>query len=37
VLGSHGRTGFNRFFNGSVAEDVTRHSEVPVLIVPLKD
>ncbi|WP_198170156.1 universal stress protein [Mucilaginibacter arboris] len=37
VVGSHGRTGFNRFFTGSVAEDVTRHTEIPVMIVPLKD
>lgn len=37
VVGSHSRTGFSRFFSGSVAEDVTRHSEIPVLVVPLKD
>lgn len=37
VVGSHGRSGFNRFFVGSVAEDVTRNTEIPVLVVPLKD
>ena len=37
VVGSHARTGFNRFFTGSVAEDVSRHAEIPVLVVPLKD
>jgi len=36
VLGTHSRTGFDRFFMGSVAEDVVRHSPVPVLVVPLK-
>jgi nucleotide-binding universal stress UspA family protein len=37
VLGSHARSGFNRFFTGSVSEDVSRHTEIPVLVVPLKD
>ncbi len=37
VLGTHSRTGFDRFFMGSVAEDVVRHSPVPVLVVPLKE
>ena len=37
VVGSHARTGFSRFFTGSVAEDVTRHAEIPVLVVPMKD
>lgn len=37
VVGSHARTGFSRFFAGSVAEDITRHTEIPVLIVPLKE
>ncbi len=37
VVGTHGRTGFNRFFTGSVAEDVTRHTEIPVLVVSMKD
>lgn len=37
VVGSHGRSGFNRLLTGSVAEDVSRHSEIPVLVVPLKE
>jgi nucleotide-binding universal stress UspA family protein len=37
VLGTHGRTGFDRLFMGSVAEHVVRHSEVPVLVVPFKE
>jgi len=31
VLGTHGRTGLSRVLLGSVAEDVIRHSRVPVL------
>jgi nucleotide-binding universal stress UspA family protein len=31
VLGTHGRTGLSRVLLGSVAEDVIRHSPVPVL------
>lgn len=31
VLGTHGRTGLSRVLLGSVAEDVVRHSLVPVL------
>jgi len=37
VLGTHSRTGIDRFFMGSVAEDVVRHSPVAVLVVPLKE
>ena len=33
VLATHGRTGVNRWFFGSVAEDILRHSPVPVLLV----
>lgn len=33
VIGSHGRRGLRRLFLGSVAENVLRHSPVPVLIV----
>ncbi|MCO8243320.1 MULTISPECIES: universal stress protein [unclassified Haladaptatus] len=33
VMGSHGRTGLDRIFLGSVAESVTRRSPVPVTIV----
>jgi nucleotide-binding universal stress UspA family protein len=34
VVGTHERTGLDRFFSGSVAEYVVRHSQVPVLVVP---
>ena len=33
VMGSHGRTGFQRFVLGSVAERTLRHAHCPVLIV----
>jgi len=33
VVSTHGRSGITRFFMGSVAERVTRHSPVPVLTV----
>jgi nucleotide-binding universal stress UspA family protein len=33
VLGSHGRTGIGLVLMGSVAESVSRHTELPVLIV----
>lgn len=36
VLGTHSRTGLDRFFMGNIAEDVVRHSPVAVLVVPLK-
>ncbi|MGE0593285.1 MAG: universal stress protein [Vicinamibacterales bacterium] len=34
VMGSHGRTGFERLFLGSVAEKVLRSATCPVMIVP---
>jgi nucleotide-binding universal stress UspA family protein len=34
VMGTHGRSGFNRFMLGSVAERILRASEIPVLTVP---
>jgi nucleotide-binding universal stress UspA family protein len=37
VVGTHSRTGLGRLFMGSVAENVVRHSYVPVLVVPLKE
>ncbi|HEY0245969.1 MAG TPA: universal stress protein [Mucilaginibacter sp.] len=37
VVGTHSRTGLDRFFMGSVAEHVVRHSEIPVLVVPFKE
>jgi nucleotide-binding universal stress UspA family protein len=36
VMGTHGRTGLSHLLLGSVAEGVLRHSDVPVLIVPMK-
>ena len=32
TMGTHGRTGLNYFLQGSVAEQVVRHSRLPVLI-----
>ena len=37
VIGTHSRSGFDRLLMGSIAEHVVRHSEVPVLVVPLKE
>jgi len=34
VMSTHGRSGVSRWFFGSVAERVLRHSVIPVLIVP---
>jgi len=34
VLGTHGRTGIEHVFFGSVAEKVLRHSPFPVFIIP---
>jgi nucleotide-binding universal stress UspA family protein len=33
VMASHGRGGVSRLFLGSVAEELTRHSRVPVMVV----
>lgn len=37
ILGTHGRSGFDHFISGSVAEGVARRSLCPVLIVPNKE
>jgi nucleotide-binding universal stress UspA family protein len=37
ILGTHGRTGFDHFISGSVAESVARKSKCPVLIIPNTD
>ena len=37
VMGTHGRTGLARVIMGSVAEMVLRHSDVPVVLVPLAE
>ena len=34
ILGTHGRSGLGRWIYGSVADQVTRHAHVPVLLVP---
>ncbi len=34
VLGTHGRTGLEHVFSGSVAENVIRHSPSPVFVIP---
>jgi nucleotide-binding universal stress UspA family protein len=34
VLSTHGRSGLGRVIYGSVADDVLRHAEVPVLLIP---
>jgi nucleotide-binding universal stress UspA family protein len=36
IMGTHGRTGFNHFISGSIAEDVIKLAKCPVLIVPNK-
>lgn len=37
VVGTHGRSGLRRLGIGSVAQDLVRHSHVPVLVVPLPE
>lgn len=37
VISTHGRDGARRWFLGSVAEAVTRHAAVPVLLVRIKE
>ncbi len=37
VMATHGRTGMRRWFIGSIAEEVLRHSAVPVLLVRATD
>jgi nucleotide-binding universal stress UspA family protein len=36
IIGTHGRTGLSHLLMGSVAENVVRHSEIPVMIIPSK-
>lgn len=36
VMGTHGRTGVEHVFFGSVAEKVLRHSPFPVFVIPCK-
>lgn len=37
VMGTHGRTGISRLLVGSVAEEVIRQIDIPVVVVPLAD
>jgi nucleotide-binding universal stress UspA family protein len=37
VIGTHGRTGIEHAFLGSVAEKVIRRSPIPVFVIPCKD
>lgn len=36
VIGTHGRTGLKHLLMGSVAENIVRHSKIPVMVVPSK-
>jgi nucleotide-binding universal stress UspA family protein len=36
VMGTHGRGGLKKMLLGSVAEEVLRHSSIPLLIIPVK-
>jgi len=37
IIGTHGRNGLSRLFNGSVTKEVSRRSTVPVTIVKIPD
>lgn len=37
VIGTHGRTGFNRILLGSVAEETLRISPIPILLIRAKE
>ncbi|MFW5978279.1 MAG: universal stress protein, partial [Halohasta sp.] len=37
VMGTHGRSGVERYLIGSVTESVVRHAEVPVCCIPLQE
>ena len=37
IMGTHGRTGIEHIFLGSVAEKVLRRSPVPVLVIPYEE
>ena len=36
VIGTHGRTGIEHLLMGSVAENIIRHSDIPVLVITSK-
>jgi nucleotide-binding universal stress UspA family protein len=37
VMGTHSRSGLANLLMGSIAVDVVKHSEIPILIIPTKD
>jgi nucleotide-binding universal stress UspA family protein len=37
VMGTHGRSGLDRYLLGSVTEHVVRHGDVPVFCVPMRE
>jgi len=37
VMGTHSRSGFANLFMGSIAVEVVKHAEIPILIIPTKD
>jgi len=37
VVGTHGRTGIEHVFFGSVAEKVLRHSPFPIFVIPSRE
>lgn len=37
VMGTHGRTGYERYLMGSVAEKVVRAAEIPVVTIPVEN
>jgi nucleotide-binding universal stress UspA family protein len=37
VMGTHGKTGFEHAFFGSVAEKVLRHSPFPIFVIPSRE
>jgi len=36
IIGTHGRTGLSHLLMGSVAENVVRHSKIPIMVIPSK-
>jgi len=37
VMGTHSRSGFANLLMGSIAVEVVKHAEIPILIIPTKD
>jgi nucleotide-binding universal stress UspA family protein len=36
VIGTHGRTGLAHLLMGSVAEKIVRHSNLPIIVIPIR-